>query len=293
MAMSPHLAFLLLPYTRAELPGWAKLIHSVGFGAALGGAERMRPEWKELPTIVVTGKRHGFKMKLDRSDWAQCSTYFLGRYYELGVQRVLDQLLGEGDTFVDVGANIGMIALHARSLVGASGRVICFEPNPACADAIDEHKAMNEIHNISVRRCALGAAAGTLTLSLTSDHSGTATLASVEASLGSMQVPVRIGDDELAAVTPRGIKIDVEGFELEVLKGLAKTLAAHKPFLITELLEEHLARAGTSPAEVADYLGGFGYKPFGISTARSPVRHDLVLHERAAPTAEFSDWLWR
>jgi FkbM family methyltransferase len=291
--MHPRLAFLILPYTRAELPGWARVMRGVGFGAALGGAERMRPEWKELPKAIVRGKRHGFQMKLDRSDWAQCSTWFLGRYYELGVQRTLDQLLRKGDTMVDIGANIGMIALHARSLVGETGQVICFEPNPECADAIEEHMAMNAIRNVSVRRSALAAVSGSLALNLTSGHTGTATLARVSGAVKSIQVPVRVGDQELERVIPKVIKIDVEGFELQVLLGLRKTLAKHKPFLITELLDDHLARAGTSTDEIHDYLQEFGYTPYGIDTERSPIRHDVVLRPRAAPTPEFSDWLWK
>lgn len=245
-----------------------------------------------MPKIIITGKRHGFKMKLDRSDWAQCCTYFLGRYYELGVQRVLDRVLRTGDTFVDVGANIGMIALHARAKVGAEGRVICFEPNPDCAQAIDEHMAMNGIVNVNIRRCALGVATGRLTLSLTSEHTGTATLATVPSAVRSIQVVVCIGDEELADVVPRVIKIDVEGFELQVLKGLEKTIVRHRPFIITELVEEHLNRAGTSVADVAGFLAQLGYRPEGIATARSPVRHDVMLHPRVTPTGEFSDWLW-
>ncbi len=292
--MHPRLAFLILPYTRAELPGWSRVMRAFGFGAALGGTERMRPEWKELPEVIVRGKRHGFKMKLDRFDWAQCSTWFLGRYYELGVQRTLDQLLREGDTMVDIGANIGMIALHARSLVGDSGRVICFEPNPGCAGAVERHMKMNGIRNVEVRRCALAAAPDTLTLNFTSEHSGTATLAPVSGTVvKSIRVPVRVGDDELEHVTPKVIKIDVEGFELQVLQGLRKTLARHKPFLITELVDDHLARAGTSTDEIYEYLQDFGYTPYGIDTERSPIRHDVVLRPRAAPTPEFSDWLWK
>jgi len=292
--MHPRLAFLLLPYTRAELPGWSRVMRAFGYGASLGGAQPMPLGWKQLPKAIVRGKRHGFKMKLDRSDWAQCSTWFLGRYGELGVQRTLDQLLREGDTMVDIGANIGMIALHARSLVGDSGRVICFEPNPECADAVVEHMAMNGIRNVDVRRCALADSPGSLTLNLTSEHTGTATLAPVSgAVVKSIQVAVRVGDDELERVAPKVIKIDVEGFELQVLQGLRKTLAKHKPFLITELVDDHLARAGTSADEIHEFLQEFGYTPYGIDTERSPIRHDVVLRPRAAPTAEFSDWLWK
>ena len=53
-------------------------------------------------------------MVLDLSDWAQRRTAFLGRYHELGVQRVLDAALRAGDRFVDIGAHIGMIAACPR-----------------------------------------------------------------------------------------------------------------------------------------------------------------------------------
>jgi len=291
--MHPRLAFLILPYTRTELPGWSRVMRMFGFGTALGGAKPMGPAWKLMPKAILRGKWHGFKMKLDRSDWAQCSTWFLGRYCELGVQRTLDQLLREGDTMIDIGANIGMIALHARSLVGKTGRVICFEPNPECADAVEEHMKINDIRNVEVRRCALAAQPGTLTLNLTSEHTGTATLAPVSGSLKAIQVAVRVGDDELERIAPKVIKIDVEGFELQVLQGLHKTLARHKPFLITELVDDHLTRAGTSADEVHEFLQELGYMPYGIDTRRSPIRHDVVLRPRSAPSAEFSDWLWK
>ena len=290
--MNPNLSFLLLPYTRRELPGWSRLMRLAGYGAALGGAQRMLPGWSAMPKVIVIGKRHGFKMKLDRSDWAQCSTYFLGRYYELGVQRTLDKLLRKGDIFVDIGANIGMISLHARYLVGATGSVICFEPNPECANVLDEHMAMNGILNVNVRRCALAETSGILTLSLTSEHTGTATLAKVSGAVRSLSVPVCVGDEELIGIVPRLIKIDVEGFELQVLKGLKKTLIQHKPFIITELVQDHLNRAGSSISEVSEFLIDIGYKPHGIGTARSPVRHDVTLTPTITATSEFSDWFW-
>jgi hypothetical protein len=70
-----------------------------------------------------------------------------GRYYELGVTRVLDFLLRPGDKFVDIGANIGMITLHARFLERAKGRIDCFEPNPECVEALQEHLSINGINN--------------------------------------------------------------------------------------------------------------------------------------------------
>lgn len=274
--MNPHLSFLLLPYTRFKLPGWARLMRLAGNGAVLGGAERMSPEWSAMPKVTVRGKRHCFKMKLNRSDWAQCSTYFLGRYYELGVQRTLDKILRNGETFVDIGGNIGMISLHARYLVGSDGKLICFEPNPECADVIEEHMRMNDIDNTEVRRCALAEAPGTLSLNLTSAHTGTATLASVTGAVRSMKVAVCVGDDELAGKVPRLLKIDVEGFELQVLKGFKKQSLGISHLLLRSWWKS-TCKAGSSSAGVLEFLTQLGYKPSGIGTVRSPIRHDVKL----------------
>ena len=289
--MNPRIAFLLLPYTRAQLPGWGRLLGLVSdldWNPTLDGSK------KKLAAVVMRGKSHGYLMNLDLSDWAQRMTYFLGRYYELGVMRVLDFLLRPGDNFVDVGANIGMITLHARSLVGAEGRIDCFEPNPECVEALEAHLSINGMKNVFVHACALAESAGSLTLSLTSAHSGTATLVDVGgAAIRSHVVPVQVGDEVLTE-SPRLIKIDVEGFELHVLKGLKRTLTLHKPFLITEIVESQLQRAGTSMTEISDLLAGLGYQPLGIGSARKGRRHELMLRSLAgdSKSAGFHDVLW-
>ena len=71
-------------------------------------------------------------MELDLSDDLDRMVYFLGRYYDLDLQLLLDELLRPGDTFINVGANVGYVVLHAASRVGPRGRVIAFEPQPGC-----------------------------------------------------------------------------------------------------------------------------------------------------------------
>ena len=236
-------------------------------------------------------------MKLDLSNWSQRLTYFLGRYYELGVLRVLDVILQPGERFVDIGANIGMITLHARSLVGASGQIDCIEPNPDCVAIIEGHLRLNDIANARVHACALSDSPGALDLNLTSAHTGTATLAKVEGAVRRIAVAVKVGDDVLAAASAapvRLVKIDVEGFELHVLKGLRRTLTSDKPFVMTELIEEQLGKAGTSVREVTGLLFDLGYEAFGIQSARRLVRHELMLRPvaRGDSFERFSDVLW-
>ena len=288
--MHPLLALIALPLTRVEIPKWSLLI-----GMMSGDWDKgFQGRWRRYSKVVARGKQHDMLMILDLSDWAQRMTYFLGRYYELGVLEVLDTVLGRGDHFVDIGANIGMITLHARSLVGDAGRIECFEPNPDCVTAIRSNLALNSITNVTIYQCGLADRAGSLTLSLTSEHTGTATFVEVgDQAKRQLVVDVCVGDDKIT-VNPRVIKIDVEGFELRVLTGLRETIAKHRPFFITEIIESQLAIAGASTAEIFEFFTSRGYRAYGIGTRRSHMRHRMALTpiDRLEGFKPFVDILW-
>jgi FkbM family methyltransferase len=271
--MYPRLPFLVLPYTRAELPGWRIPLRLTG-----GLVPIADTRWQNAPKVTIRGKNHGYLMELELSDWAERFTFFLGRYYEMGVQSVLDAILMPGDRFVDIGANIGMITLHACSLIGSAGRVDCFEPNPECVERLRRQLQINDIQNVAIHTCALSDEAGNLNLNLSSEHSGTATLTEVDEVKRSLPVKVCVGDDLLMEGPHISVmKMDVEGYEMKALSGLEETLKAFKPIIITELIEAHLRRAGSSVAAVTGLLGTLGYAPLGIGSVRKGIGHRLTL----------------
>jgi len=242
----------------------------------------------------IRGKRHQYTMSLDLSDWSQRITFFTGEYYETAVLAVLDQILDEGDVFVDIGTNIGMVSLHARHLVGSRGFIHCFEPNPICASKVRQLFDQNGITNYLLYEFALGSEDAQLELRLTSTHSGTATLANVVGSVTqSFLVDVKRADS-LQIQDPKLVKIDVEGFELHALRGMSNTLREYSPYIITEIIENHLARAGTTIKQLSEFLGELGYKPHSIGTRR---KH-LISYLEVTPVefdADFSlhsDYLW-
>lgn len=104
--------------------------------------------------------------------FAKSAYYFLGRFYDLGTQLFLKQVLWPGDRMVDVGANIGMISLVCARLVGAQGVVDAFEPNPRCIARIESFITQNKITNIRVHRMGLEASEGKLILSVPLFNSG-------------------------------------------------------------------------------------------------------------------------
>lgn len=269
----PRLPFLLLPYARHELPGWGRMLGTLGLFA--------KERWAGAPARTVRGKWHGFEMTLDLADWAERQTYFLGRYYDLPTQLALRKLLRPGDCFVDVGANIGMLTLLAAALVGRTGRVIAVEPNPQAAGRIRQSLAANGVDWVTLHEVALADAAGELCLSVFDDHTGSGTLAPVVNAAITNRITVRVmrGDDLLADLPqpPRVLKLDVEGYEPRALRGLQETLHAAQPIVVTEAEPVLLQRAGSDLAELFDVLHTAGYRGFWLGTCRRRLRYQLAL----------------
>lgn len=284
---------IALPYIRRELPAWGKLYHAVV-------GPRDTKIWSSSPNKVIRGKLHGYRMRLDLSDWSDRAAYFLARYYDLSSQLLYQRLIDQGDAVLDVGANIGMMMLLAASRTGPSGRVDCIEPNPTCADRLKDHIALNNLSQVYIHNCGLADKDAEFVLRVVTDHTGVGTMADIPAEhdrliTASIVVPVRRGDNIVDTLPrpPRLIKIDVEGFELRVVKGLQRTITATHPILLLEFVESHLNRAGTSRDELTALLKSLGYEGFAISLRRKRLSYRLKLNPfDDANTVTVSDTLW-
>lgn len=277
----PFYSFLILPYTRLELPAWGRLMRAFGV--------YHNDLWDRAPQIEVRGKYHGYVMSLDASDQSDRTSYFLGRYYDLATQLYMREVVFPGDTFVDVGANIGMITMLAARLVGPDGRVIAFEPNADVYRRLCAHVQKNQLENVSPNPVGLSDAPATLTLKVWAKNKGWGTfgtLSSEEQSLltAEYQSQVCRGDERLniSTGTPLMIKIDVEGFECRVLRGLVGTLRTHRPTVITELISGTLRRAGSSPEELFEIMLAHGYQAYAMDVMRKYLRYKLRLRAISA-----------
>ena len=256
------------PYSIRELYGWGVL-----YKLLIGHAERDH-FWANAPHVASVDKRTGYLIELDLSWWSDRLTYFLGRWADLPAQMVLDTLVNPGDQVVDVGANRGSFALYASRRVGENGRVICFEPNPGCVTILKKAIEVNSIRNIEVFNLGLSDSSGILTLTIPKINSGEATFGASRYSKDetySVDVEVTQGDSIISAVVPSLIKIDVEGFEPRVLRGLATTIAKSRALIITEMVSSLLARCRSSVGEVIQLMTSHNYKGFeiGLSTDRN------------------------
>ncbi|MEE3718384.1 FkbM family methyltransferase [Tumidithrix elongata RA019] len=164
-------------------------------------------------------------------------------------------LLRAGDLFVDVGANIGSYTVLASKVVGAHS--LSLEPIPITFERLRRNININDIHSlVDARCCAVGRESGFLRFS--SDCDTTNQVVNEQYIGTSIEVPVKSLDQILEALKPTLIKIDVEGYEPEVIQGAINTLMCGSLLAIlletvnTEI-EETLQKAGFRAA---------GYDPF-------------------------------
>lgn len=164
----------------------------------------------------------------------------------------LNEWVHVGDWVMDIGASIGHYSARLSEIVGTSGRVFAFEPVPETFELLSANMARYPYRNITLLNIAASETTGIIGINIPMWDTGLknyyeAHVTNEETELSVVCMPV----DSLSVPNPITlIKIDVEGHELSVLKGMQNLLKRDHPVLIVE---------GRS-AEVAQYLESFGYK---------------------------------
>jgi FkbM family methyltransferase len=132
----------------------------------------------------------------------------------------IERWLRPGDTFVDVGANVGLFAVLGGRRVGANGTVVAVEPHPRVHAYLRENLALNGLQHVQAHQVAVGAEAGQAFLS--DRHADDQNALASDGTVAVSVVPL---DTLLRDVGPiRLLKIDVEGHELAVLRGASAVL---------------------------------------------------------------------
>jgi FkbM family methyltransferase len=161
--------------------------------------------------------------------------------YEPTVQAAIEQRLRPGMTFYDVGANAGFFSLLSATLVGSEGKVVSFEPHPETANQLRRQMAANHANNVEVVEAAVCDKIGTAefgddTIAVMASLAGAATT--------SRTITVQTTTlDRVAAsrTSPDLLKIDVEGAEIDVLRGAEQLILQKRPVLLVEIHSPEIA----------------------------------------------------
>ncbi len=214
--------------------------------------------------------RHGIKYKLDLSDIVDWFIYF--GFQELSRQKLYD-LMKADQTIIDIGANIGDVSLHAAQFVGQTGNVHSFEPDPTNYKRFETNLDLNLFSNIHKNKVGLGDKAGTYNIAnIDSGNQGMNRIVHEESSNSkTQQIQVSTLDSyvlEKKLDKVDLIKIDVEGFEYNVLKGSKTVIDTFHPTFFIELDDDNLIEQGSSANKLVKLLEDGGYEVFHAETNR-------------------------
>jgi len=227
-----------------------------------------------------------FMMTLDLAEHMQRRMFWMG-YYNLRLVSLLDHLLEQGMTVVDVGANIGEISLVCANRVGSGGHVVALEPIAGIADELRLNIRRNGLQGVvHVHQQGL---AGKIGRQAIYASCGQHDVNEVHQGLGSLHgtegVDNRIGVvdittlDELARRIGLSrldfLKVDIEGGELPCLEGGIETLRRFLPVIAVEVQERSSLAAGYHSRQILELLSPLGYRFYRLETRRRLVRIDV------------------
>jgi len=175
----------------------------------------------------------------------------------------LRNFISPGMVVVDGGANYGIYSLAAARLVGPAGRVFSFEPCLESFSVLQKNIGLNCLQNVRLFRAALADKEGSASLyhsgrGPTSFSLGPPAHGSCRSEVVTTSSLHKILQEENAEHVGL-IKLDVEGAEMSVLRGMTATLTRFRPKLIIEIHPKNLKSFGTEPSNVIDYIESFGY----------------------------------
>jgi FkbM family methyltransferase len=154
------------------------------------------------------------------------------RLPDAGELRVLRRLLHAGETFVDLGAHVGVWSLEAGAVVGKTGRVYALEPNPGTFVRLKHNLELNaQLTHWDARELAASSMTGVVAFSI-AEMSECCSISGDGS--GGISVQATTVDQLLNGAHCHGIKIDVEGHELEAIEGALSTLQKCHPWLCVE-----------------------------------------------------------
>ena len=195
-----------------------------------------------------------------------------------GEERVLNalvQFLKPGDVAMDIGANVGLYTVLLARTVGSQGLVIACEPGSRNFEHLDENLKLNGLTNVRLFRKALGDTPGEAKL-YASTVIGNSSLGGKNGSGAGEDVEVIEGDRLIVTESlpvPRAIKVDVEGFEYAVLRGLERTMRDQACQFVTCEVHPSLLPEGVEPAMILRLLEACGF-----AHIQSHLRWDKTFH---------------
>ena len=189
--------------------------------------------------------------------------------YEDEINKLIRISLKPCDNALDIGSNIGLQSLRMAQCVGIGGNVFSFEPLNYLQEKLRKNISLNRADNVTLFPFALADVNGEIefTVNPNSWNQGTFSLAQSGNGTEKQMVSVKVADElpEISSLPSlQLVKIDVEGFEYQVMRGLVQTLQKHKPRIIFEYDNNYWVKTGQNIQDCYHFLKEFNYSLYQI-----------------------------
>ena len=252
--------------------------------------------------ITVFESKYGFRLKANLENPEHQYLYFYGTHDERHVVTKLLKIIQPGDVCWDIGANIGFYTCLLASQVGDAGTVVAFEPARRTCGYLHENVSLNRFTNVTVVNKGLSDRVEQrhLYYSEAGLAEGTASLKYANGRTVSERVTLDTIDNLTRELpVPDFIKIDVEGYQLEVLRGGEHCLKTHAPLLMAELKDVGETNQ-TMFGEIENYVADLGYQLYEIKRysirrckklSDSPKRNFFLVKAHSRAFSRILPWL--
>lgn len=221
------------------------------------------------PVAGVVRTRAGFRIHCETSSFIEWALFFLGEI-EPETADLLDRTIRPGWVCIDAGANIGLLSLVMARATGPAGAVYAFEPNPEIRPRLDANIRLNGAAQVRIEEICLGSTNRAVDFyvpdTLVSNVGQASIYLDHHPELGErvrrISVPMVRLDDYVAShalTSVHLLKIDVEGGEIDLLRGATETLGRFGPVIVFEANAVTQAMAGSNLGELFVEIEKHGY----------------------------------
>lgn len=256
---------------------------TVGFARNLGFSRdnrllsRLRPGYEKLLNLLTMGRGVPRTINQDETIRVSASHRYLSEDYEPGAYAFLKQHIRRGDVVLDVGAHVGMYSVLFGRWVGAKGQVYAFEPSPATVPLLMTHLRINDIESrVTVVATAMGQQIGEATFYTHGTHCQNTfcpTAPNLPSNRDETTVPIDTIDHfcGVRGLQPDWVKIDVEGYELPVLRGMIQILK-YRPKLLVEMHPYAWRELGYDHRDLESFCNTYNLDPIPLSGQALPLQ---------------------
>lgn len=249
-----------------NLPGKERLSHLFSPSAQLKQNIKDGIVWLNTEDIAIYTTADNY------IEWTIMST----GTYEDEISKLIRISLGPGNNSLDIGGNIGLQSIRMSQSVGAAGKVYAFEPLQYLQEKFKKNMALNKAANVKLLPFALSDIESEAEFNINKNAWNQGTF-SLSASQGNdkQTVLVKVADDlpEIKELSNLAlIKIDVEGYEYQVLRGLIATLKQHQPRIIFEYDANYWTTTNQQISDCYQFLKALNYTLYQIT----PVGCELI-----------------